>query len=130
MLEIFVRYSRYVSVLKWLSLSLFAYVATVFVVQVPWGEVAHALIAPSLSFTKDYDPSESRWAQNVKGSLRTISDEDAELLLEVLRRQAHGGTTYPVDQEAYQRLITHVVRRADKDGVPRPGGQAPNLGAY
>jgi hypothetical protein len=26
--EVFVRYSRYVSVLKWLSLSLFAYVAT------------------------------------------------------------------------------------------------------
>jgi hypothetical protein len=68
-----------------------------------------------LSFTKDYDPSESKWAQNVKGSLRSISDEDAELLLEVLRRQAHAGTTFPVDQETYQRLITHVVRRADKD---------------
>src|SRR5271154_1070154 len=32
LLEIFLRYSRYVSVLKWLTLSLFAYVATVFVV--------------------------------------------------------------------------------------------------
>jgi NRAMP (natural resistance-associated macrophage protein)-like metal ion transporter len=54
LLEIFVRYARYVSVLKWLTLSLFAYVAAVFVVQVPWGEVAHALVAPPLSFTKDY----------------------------------------------------------------------------
>src|ERR1700761_7836066 len=32
LLEVFVRYSRYVSILKWLSLSLFAYVATVFAV--------------------------------------------------------------------------------------------------
>ena len=54
LLEIFVRYSRYVSVLKWLTLSLFAYVATVFVVQVPWSEVGYALIAPPLSFKTDY----------------------------------------------------------------------------
>jgi Mn2+/Fe2+ NRAMP family transporter len=54
LLEIFLRYSRYVSVLKWLTLSLFAYVATVFVVKVPWGEVGHALVAPSLSFDADY----------------------------------------------------------------------------
>ena len=54
LLEIFVRYSRYVSVLKWLTLSLFAYVATVFVVKVPWAEVGHALVAPSLSFDADY----------------------------------------------------------------------------
>jgi NRAMP (natural resistance-associated macrophage protein)-like metal ion transporter len=54
LLEIFVRYSRYVSVLKWLTLSLFAYVATVFVVKVPWAEVGAALMAPSLSFKSDY----------------------------------------------------------------------------
>jgi NRAMP (natural resistance-associated macrophage protein)-like metal ion transporter len=54
LLEIFVRYSRYVSVLKWLTLSLFAYVATVFVVQVPWSKVGYALIAPPLSFKTDY----------------------------------------------------------------------------
>src|SRR5271170_4909445 len=34
-LEVFVRYSHYVSILKWLTVSLFAYVATVFVVDVP-----------------------------------------------------------------------------------------------
>jgi NRAMP (natural resistance-associated macrophage protein)-like metal ion transporter len=54
LLEIFLRYSRYVSVLKWLTLSLFAYVATVFVVDVHWGDVGHALIVPSLSFKTDY----------------------------------------------------------------------------
>src|SRR6266699_5487486 len=36
-LEIFSSYQRYVSLLKWLTLALFAYVATVLVVSVPWG---------------------------------------------------------------------------------------------
>jgi Mn2+/Fe2+ NRAMP family transporter len=34
--ETFVRYSRYVSVLKWLTVSLLAYVGVVFVVGMPW----------------------------------------------------------------------------------------------
>jgi NRAMP (natural resistance-associated macrophage protein)-like metal ion transporter len=54
LLEIFLRYSRYVSVLKWLTLSLFAYVATVFVVHVPWDEVGWSFVAPSLSLKTDY----------------------------------------------------------------------------
>ncbi|HYM73514.1 MAG TPA: divalent metal cation transporter, partial [Stellaceae bacterium] len=44
----------YVKILKWLTLSLFAYVATAFVVQVPWGEVAHDTFVPTLSWDKDY----------------------------------------------------------------------------
>jgi hypothetical protein len=68
-----------------------------------------------LSFTKGYERGGAAWAQSVKGSLRTIAEEDARTILSVLQRQAAGGTTYPVDQDAYQRLITHVVRRADKD---------------
>ena len=43
--EVFIRYSRYASVLRWLTLSLFAYVATVFVVGVPWLTVARNLVA-------------------------------------------------------------------------------------
>lgn len=53
-LETFVRYSRYVSVLKWLTLSLFAYVAVTFVVHVPWLTVASSLVLPRISFTSDY----------------------------------------------------------------------------
>jgi len=54
LLEIFVRYERYVSILKWTSVSLFAYVATALVVDVPWGRVAHDLVVPTLSWDKDY----------------------------------------------------------------------------
>ncbi len=44
LLEVFARYSRYVSILKWLSLSLFAYVATVLIAQVSWHDVLFGLV--------------------------------------------------------------------------------------
>ena len=53
-LEVFVRYSRYVSVLKYLTLSLLAYVATVFVVGTPWGKVAWSILSPPISLDKNY----------------------------------------------------------------------------
>ncbi|GJE02966.1 NRAMP family divalent metal transporter [Methylobacterium isbiliense] len=49
-LQIFLQYTRYVSVLKWLTLSLFAYFGTVMVVEVPWGQVARGLFIPSLTW--------------------------------------------------------------------------------
>jgi Mn2+/Fe2+ NRAMP family transporter len=48
-LQIFVQYTSYISVLKWLTLSLFAYFGTVMVVQIPWGEMARGLFLPTLS---------------------------------------------------------------------------------
>jgi NRAMP (natural resistance-associated macrophage protein)-like metal ion transporter len=47
-LEIFVSYRRYVRVLRWLTLSLLAYVGVVFAVDVPWGEVARGAFVPVL----------------------------------------------------------------------------------
>jgi NRAMP (natural resistance-associated macrophage protein)-like metal ion transporter len=54
LLEVFVRYSRYVSVLKWLSLSLFAYVATLFAVKVDWLAITYHLFVPHLLWTSSY----------------------------------------------------------------------------
>ena len=54
LLEVFMRYASYVSVLRWLTLSLFAYVATVFVVGVPWGTVAFHLVVPHVEWTAAY----------------------------------------------------------------------------
>jgi len=53
-LEVMVPYHRYVNILKWLTLALLAYVATAFVVDVPWGRVVHDTFLPPLSFGKDY----------------------------------------------------------------------------
>ena len=54
LLEVFTRYSSYASILRWLTLSLFAYVATVFVVGVPWPTVARDLVLPHLEFSSAY----------------------------------------------------------------------------
>jgi NRAMP (natural resistance-associated macrophage protein)-like metal ion transporter len=54
LLEVFSRYSRYVSILKWLTLSLFAYVGVAFVVHMPWGAVAKSLVIPQITFTPAY----------------------------------------------------------------------------
>ncbi len=53
-LEIFVRYERYVRILKWGTLSLFAYVATVLVVEVPWRTVVVNTLVPSFTWHEDY----------------------------------------------------------------------------
>ncbi len=53
-LEIFVRYSRYVSVLKWLTLSLFAYVGVALVVHIPWGHVVTRLLIPHPTWSAAY----------------------------------------------------------------------------
>ncbi|UUZ53256.1 divalent metal cation transporter [Massilia sp. H-1] len=48
LLQVFIPYSRYVRFLKWLTLALLAYVATVFTLNVPWLEVAAATVVPHL----------------------------------------------------------------------------------
>ncbi len=48
LLQIFIPYHRYVRFLKWLTLSLLAYVAVLFTVHVPWGEVALRTVWPDL----------------------------------------------------------------------------------
>jgi Mn2+/Fe2+ NRAMP family transporter len=53
-LEVFVRYSRYVSVLKWLTLALFTYVGVAFVVHVDWLSVGLHLVAPKIEWTPGY----------------------------------------------------------------------------
>jgi len=47
-LQVLVPYHRYVSILKWLTMSLFAYVAVVFTVRIDWAEVALRTVWPRL----------------------------------------------------------------------------------
>jgi Mn2+/Fe2+ NRAMP family transporter len=50
-LQVFVPYHRYVAYLKWLTLSLLAYVAVLFTVHVPWGQVALDTVWPQVPLT-------------------------------------------------------------------------------
>lgn len=52
--EVALSYERYASVLKWATLSLFAYVAVVVVAQVPWGEALTSLVVPRIEWTGAY----------------------------------------------------------------------------
>jgi len=51
LLEIFLSYERYAAVLKFTTLSLFAYVAVVFTVKIPWGEAIRGVLIPHVEWT-------------------------------------------------------------------------------
>jgi Mn2+/Fe2+ NRAMP family transporter len=53
-LQIRLPYDTYARMLKWLTLSLFAYVATALFAQVRWSEALHQLFVPSLTFDRRY----------------------------------------------------------------------------
>ncbi len=50
-LQIFIPYSRYVRILKWLTLALLAYVGTIFVIDISWPEVISHTVFPQLSWS-------------------------------------------------------------------------------
>jgi Mn2+/Fe2+ NRAMP family transporter len=52
-LQVFVPYHAYVRYLKWITISLFAYVAVALVVHVPWLDVLHHTFLPHFKIGKD-----------------------------------------------------------------------------
>jgi NRAMP (natural resistance-associated macrophage protein)-like metal ion transporter len=51
---VFLTYKSYARLLKWATLGLFAYVATLFAVDVPWKEAISGLLIPKLTWNKDF----------------------------------------------------------------------------
>lgn len=51
---VFMSYSRYVMVLKWTTLSLFAYVAALFAANVPWGEALTGVLVPKVQWNSQF----------------------------------------------------------------------------
>lgn len=51
-LQVFIPYKKYVQYLKWLTITLFAYVITGLIVKMNWVEIFKHALTPSLSFTK------------------------------------------------------------------------------
>jgi len=54
LLEIFVKYHVYVKVLKWLTLSVFAYIIAGFMTHPDWSVIFKNSFIPQVSFTKEY----------------------------------------------------------------------------
>jgi NRAMP (natural resistance-associated macrophage protein)-like metal ion transporter len=53
-MQVFMQYAQYVRVLKWLTLALFAYIATLFAVDVDWVQLARDLALPPLQWDDAY----------------------------------------------------------------------------
>lgn len=54
LLEVFVAYERYAAVLKWATLSLFAYFAVVMLAKVDWWAAVKGTIVPDFTFDRDH----------------------------------------------------------------------------
>src|ERR1700693_4663493 len=54
LLQVFVRYRRYAAALKFMTLTLFAYVATALTVNIPWSTALLAAIWPAAEVNRDY----------------------------------------------------------------------------
>jgi NRAMP (natural resistance-associated macrophage protein)-like metal ion transporter len=52
--QIFLDYKRYVAVLKWLTLSLFAYVGALAFAHISWGEALTGVLVPRFTWSGDY----------------------------------------------------------------------------
>jgi len=52
--EVFISYTRYARILKWTTLSLFSYVAVVFVAGVDWGAALRGIVIPSFAFDREH----------------------------------------------------------------------------
>jgi hypothetical protein len=54
------------------------------------------------------------WTGKVRTSLNRLPPSDGVFLEELLVAQASGGSSYPVDEDKYRRLLGQKVRRSDK----------------
>ena len=52
LLEVFISYARYAVILKWATLSLFAYVGVVFTAHVPWGSAIYGTLVPTFALDR------------------------------------------------------------------------------
>jgi NRAMP (natural resistance-associated macrophage protein)-like metal ion transporter len=52
--QIFFKYERYVAILKWLTLVLFAYVIALFMAKVPWNEALAGLLIPKIQWNSAF----------------------------------------------------------------------------
>ncbi|MFL6228763.1 MAG: EVE domain-containing protein [Pyrinomonadaceae bacterium] len=67
-----------------------------------------------LSFTRGREKNTSSWTGIVRSSLRPLDAHDGEFLEQLILSQAEKKEVFGIDEDEYERLITHTVRRADK----------------
>ncbi|WP_312038144.1 divalent metal cation transporter [Rhizobium lusitanum] len=106
LLQVLLKYKRYIAVLKWLSLALLSYIATLFVVHVDWSSFTRGLVLPTFKMDPSY------WSMIVAIFGTTISpylffwqaSQEAEDLKEKPRKEAL--VKHPQEAEKANTRIT------------------------
>lgn len=68
----------------------------------------------TLSFTKGYDINSSFWTGKLRNSLNPLDEKDGKFLEQTILAQVNSDKTFEINEQEYEKLITHKVRRADK----------------
>ena len=75
--------------------------------------IHHPPLWQGLSFTRGLDSSSSAWTGKVRRSLYSLSDEDGELLEQILRQQTHAPQLFPIEPNEFERSLRRSVRRSE-----------------
>jgi hypothetical protein len=67
-----------------------------------------------LSFTKGVDKNTSRWTGKLRNSLNQLTNSDGRFLEDYILSQVDGGEIFEIDEDEYQKLITHRIHREDR----------------
>jgi hypothetical protein len=68
----------------------------------------------NLSFTKGYDVNSSSWTGKLRHSLNPLDEKDGKFLESAILAQLSSSEIFEIDDQEYEKLITHKVRRVDK----------------
>ncbi len=67
-----------------------------------------------LSFTQGHDMNSSKWTGKVRNSLNLLAQSDGQFLEQLILSQVSSTETFKIDEQEYEKVITHKVRRQDK----------------
>jgi predicted RNA-binding protein len=68
----------------------------------------------NLTFTSGQHKNSHKWTGKLRASLNQIDEDDGELIESTLLAQLTLREEFPIDEDEYQKLATHTVRRLDK----------------
>ncbi len=84
--------------------------------EVAWLPVEYAVpirekqVWEVLSFTRNLHPDSVAWTGKVRGSLNRLDDQDGKFLEDFILKQASQGEVFAIDQQDFEKHLTHRVR--------------------
>ena len=106
-LEIYVPYPTYAKFLKYLTLSLLAYIATAFLIHPDWSAIARATFTPHIAFNKDYILNIAAFLGTTISPYLFFWQADEEVEEEIVR---HETVNIGDDAPSYTSADVHQVK--------------------